>query len=81
MTNCEDPDQSVPSGTVCFGSALFFKVFLTDKLCCVQNFKSFNVFNLTSLYAINMECLTKYSKICLKRPLKNRQNKGLNGKW
>ena len=23
----------------------------------------------------------KYSKPCLKRPLKNRQNKGINGKW
>ena len=27
-------------------------------------------------YPINI-----YSKICLKRPLKNRRNKGLNGKW
>ena len=25
--------------------------------------------------------VTDYSKTCLKRPLKNRQNKGLNGKW
>ena len=25
--------------------------------------------------------LIAYSKTCLKRPLKNRQNKGLNGKW
>ena len=23
----------------------------------------------------------RYSKICLKGPLNNRQNKGLNGKW
>ena len=28
-------------------------------------------------------CVTgsRYSKTCLKRPLKNRQNKGLCGKW
>ena len=25
--------------------------------------------------------LSQYSKTCLKPPLKNRQNKGLNGKW
>ena len=25
--------------------------------------------------------LNNYSKTCLKRPLKNRQNKGLNDKW
>ena len=25
--------------------------------------------------------ITKYSKSCLKPPLKNRQNKGLNDKW
>ena len=27
------------------------------------------------------QVVPNYSKTCLKRPLKNRQNKGLNGKW
>ena len=27
------------------------------------------------------QLVPNYSKTCLKRPLKNRQNKGLNGKW
>ena len=32
-------------------------------------------------HCTNFFKLLKYSKTCLKQPLKNRQNKGLNGKW
>ena len=42
--------------------------------CMLGNFSCF-LFSSADLFQIN------YSKTCLKRPLKNRQNKDLNDKW
>ena len=40
----------------------------------------YDVFNIHAPLGLT-RTLQLYSKTCLKQPLKNSQNKGLNGKW